>query len=130
MEDTNEFFDNVKCHNNEDHVIEDQIDLFFLHHLDTVLDIFYELKEDFKFNPSFLEYLDSTHLTEIFILLIFENTYPTIYIKNYDLLERFINEYCREIENSLKIINLFLKNFNTSMPIHIWTNICFVSSYF
>lgn len=129
MEEQSEIFDNSKLQFDEDqNDIDSKIDMFFLYHSDTAIDILYNLKETFKLSPSFLDYLESAHLMDIFILLIFENTYNTINIKNNDLLERFINEYYNEIQSSLRIINCFLKNYNTSIPINIWIEICFAYS--
>lgn len=111
----------------------DQTDEFVTFHLHDVLDIYFDFKERFSYNPYFLEYMRSTHLTDYITHVLYGSPYPSVGVTNYTkpeyVYERFLIEYQTELAVSGQFIERFLRQFNHTSSAAIWNEFCFYLSY-
>jgi hypothetical protein len=103
----------------------DTIDKFLTDNMENILDIFYDIKDRFKFNPFFLQNLFPYHLTDIFVWKIFnddEHVSNLINVpkKEMYLTQLFDDEYYNEITTSLRVMSYFLQTFKKDLSYEEW----------
>lgn len=115
-----------------------QIENFLIWHTDDIVNLLFILNDQFKYSPSFLKYIDSIYLTDLFIHIIFkQNNWSIIpsdflsdsnscsYLLTKNKNKSFNKEYLNEIHISYNIINEFLKKFKKYITFDLWYNICY-----
>lgn len=110
------------------------MDTFLSHHLDTLLDLFYDIKERFSYNPYFLEYLSSIK----FVDFVIENAYFVFdlkdtnqyFIKNEKKYRSFLEDFSKELTLSYILIDKFLEDQEMpSIDTILFNKFCFMYSY-
>lgn len=133
MDEYNNSLDNIDINDNSlNENLEDcqTLENFIYYHTNTIIDLYYDIKDDLNLSPSFLYHFKSTDLMNIIILLIFEEKYDPLYTKNYNSFyqkyyDKFLQEYDSDIDNCLYKVNSFLQSFKTSIHKSIWSKVCF-----
>jgi len=101
---------------------EDPIDLFFQNNLDEIIDMFYEFQERFSHNPFFLQRLESSHLTDLFIDCLFgQKTHQVLNESNC----AFYTEYQPEVDTSFTIAYSFLYRHRFKLSHALWVKFCY-----
>lgn len=105
---------------------EELIQMFLSEHLDTILDMYYDIEDRFKMNPLFLGNMKSTDLTAFFIQTIFydrknkRNSHDLEWVA----LMGYYTDFMNEIYTSHVIINSFLSRFDIMCPLREWIEFC------
>lgn len=110
---------------------EDPINNFISNNIEIIIDFYNELKHEFRLCPGFFGNLNSFDITNILIILLFEDIYNVNFISNFNtktkqnLFNIFKNDYKNEIDYSYSLFSSFLRLYKTSIDIDIWEEICF-----
>lgn len=112
---------------------DDYINKFISDNMDTIINFYNNFKNNFRLAPAFFDNLNSFDITNILIILLFEDIYAINFITNFNktkkkLFDNFIETYKNEIDYSYVLFINFLKSYNTSIDFEIWEEICFVYS--
>jgi len=110
------------------------MDTFLSHHLDTLLDIFYDIKERLSYNPYFLEYLSSIKFVDFVIenaYFVFDSKDTNQYlIKNEKKYRSFLEDFSKELTLSYILIDKFLEKQEVpSIDSILFNKFCFMYSY-
>jgi len=106
---------------------EDIISSFLDYHTMNIISIYQNLKKRFEISsPFFLANLKSTHLTDLFINLIYYK--DTMKYQNPPLIQQFLTEYKQELNISFYIVQNFLKSCNHNLNYNSWCNFCYYKS--
>lgn len=103
------------------------IDDFFFHYSDEILNIYYEFKERFSSSPFFFSNLTYPILSEFIRQLIVPRRIDLQLIIKENL-NAFNHFYSTEIEYSYNTLHIFLRKFKISLPHNIFTQFCFIYS--
>ena len=113
---------------NENNTIEDQnldIEDFYFHYSNDILDIYEEIRENFSHSPFFISNLKFTLLTEFILLIVLHGSNKKSTQVNKFCLDTFNDYYGVEIESSYNIIHKFLRNFKKNLHHNTWVEFCF-----
>jgi len=107
--------------------VDRDVDIFISDHLDDILDILYDFREQFSWCPYFLAHLQCIHLTDFFTDILFNPQQGSRQLtrKQITIYDRFIREYESELYRSLLIADGFLCKFNSTLPPLDWALFCF-----
>jgi hypothetical protein len=107
-----------------------EIDKFHTESIDEILDMYYEFKNRFSYDPFFLGNLQSTDLTEFFTDLLFVSN--VLKMDKYCVINNefvsFNEEYQNELSTSFSFAHSFLLKYDFNLPSSIWAFFCFKHS--
>jgi hypothetical protein len=110
----------------DDLLIYNSHDLLYKY-LDDILELYYDFKDRFWFNPFFLGNLTIMKFTDFIRLIIYEKHIPSPLPLTKPLVNFKIN--CNtELQISHQIITTFLKNIDSKISIDSWSQFCFINS--
>lgn len=122
--------DAEKSHSDDDfdHQTQDQnkIQKFICNNLDDILDIYYDFKDRFSFNPYFLGLCKPTDLSDFFAMCLYNNgeSPRSASSASRTLQERFQTEYSNELSTSYYIVATFLEQFDHVLIPLVWIRFC------
>lgn len=106
----------------------DPVDKFISYHLDTIIDITFDLQDRFRLmNPFFLSKMTSVDLTDFFVdYYLLAQSVDYTFVDSCEMLyDRFIEEYNSEIVLSYDVLSPFVRKCKFSVPLRHWTLFCF-----
>lgn len=108
---------------------------FMSNYLDIIIDIAFDFREHFGYNPFFLEHMQSTHLTEFFINHFVQEQPDLVHkiewtMKTCPKFEEFVDDYYSELASSFKAITSLGKTIRKNDPVTFsdWCKFCFCYS--
>ncbi len=116
-------------------------DNFLSQNTDVIIDLYYNIKESYTCDPFFLDKFESTHLTNVILYFLFDQSLDILhghpndtngYTNRFQMNKQFtlfVDEYYLPIERTLSYLNSFLKSFGCQVSLEAWEVITFDFSY-
>jgi len=105
---------------------ENLVDKFLFHHIDDILDIFDDLKERFKYDPTFLASLKSPQFIDFVTDQLFYPNRSLAEDANWqDSFDDFVDEFNHEVNLSYYLVDMFFEKFQHKLSFPKWIELCY-----